>query len=383
MAKHEPQQPMKKFIPVCEPTLRGKELEYITDAVKSGWISSAGKYITDFEEKFSQYCGVKYGVSCSNGTKAIHLALLAVGIKAGDEVILPSFTMIGSCNPIVQIGAKPVFVDSEMKTWNMDPTQIEGKITSKTKAIMVVHIYGHPVDMDAILTIARKHELIVIEDAAEAHGAEYKGRKTGSLGDIAAFSFYANKILTTGEGGMVVTNNEQWAERARKLRNHFFGEPRFLHQETGFNYRLTNMQAAIGLAQLEKIEELLEARRKNAHLYNSLLKEIPGIVLPAEEAWAKNVYWMYGVLVNDQFPLTMPQLREELHKRGIETRTFFIGMHKQPAYAHLGVQGHFPNTEYLEKNGFYLPSSSHLTEEQIKYITTSIEEIYAQHKDNV
>lgn len=371
---------MKQFIPVCEPTLHGKELEYVTDAVASGWISSAGRYITDFEEKFSEYCGVKYGVSCSNGTKAIHLALMAVGIKAGDEVILPSFTMIGSCNPIVQIGAKPVFVDSELKTWNMDPAQIEKKITSKTKAIMVVHIYGHPVDMDAVLKIARKHDLIVIEDAAEAHGAEYKGRKAGSLGDIACFSFYANKILTTGEGGMVVTNNEKWAERARKLRNHFFGEPRFLHQEVGYNYRLTNLQAAIGLAQLERVDELVSARRKNAQLYNSLLKDLPGIVLPAEEPWAKNVYWMYGIVVGKPFPLTMPQLREELQKRGIETRTFFIGMHKQPAYAHLGVQGSFPNTEYLEKNGFYLPSSSHLTEEEIKFITDAIKEIYGESK---
>jgi len=369
---------MKQFIPVCEPTLQGNELAYVIDAVKSGWISSSGKYIQEFEEKFSKYCGVKYGVSCSNGTKAIHLALLAAGIKSGDEVILPSFTMIGSCNPIVQMGAIPVFVDSELRTWNMDPAQIEEKITPRTKAIMVVHIYGHPVDMDAVMEVARKHNLIVIEDAAEAHGAEYKGRKTGSLGDIATFSFYANKIITSGEGGMVITNNESWAERARKLRNHFFGEPRFLHQEVGYNYRLTNMQAAIGLAQLEKIEELVEARRRNAQMYNSLLKEVPGIVLPAEEPWAKNVYWMYGVVVTEKFPLTMPRLREELHKRGIETRTFFIGMHKQPAYAHLPVQGDFPNTEYLEKNGFYLPSSSHLTEEEITYIATTIKQIYHQ-----
>ncbi len=373
----------KQFIPVCEPTLRGKELEYVTDAVNSGWISSAGKYIIDFEEKFSKYCGVKYGASCSNGTKAIHLALMAVGIKAGDEVILPSFTMIGSCNPIVQIGAKPVFVDSELKTWNMDTEQIENKITSKTKAIMVVHIYGHPVDMDVVLKIARKHNLIVIEDAAEAHGAEYKGRKAGSLGDIACFSFYANKIITTGEGGMVVTNNEKWAERAKKLRNHFFGEPRFLHQEVGYNYRLTNLQAAIGLAQLERIEELVGARRKNAKLYNSLLKEIPGIQLPAEESWVKNVYWMYGLVVDQQkFGLSMPELRKKLEEKSIETRTFFIGMHKQPAYAHLGVQGSFPNTEYLEKNGLYLPSSSHLKQEEIQHIAAVIKEIHEEYKNN-
>lgn len=370
------------FIPVCEPTLRGKELEYVTEAINSGWISSAGKFITDFEEKFSRYCGVRYGISCSNGTKAIHLALLAIGIKAGDEVIIPSFTMIGSCNPIVQIGAKPVFVDSELKTWNMDVAQIEEKITPKTKAIMVVHIYGHPVDMDAVMKIARKHNLIVIEDAAEAHGAEYKGKKAGSLADIACFSFYANKIITTGEGGMVITNNEKWAERARKLRNHFFGEPRFLHQEVGYNYRLTNLQAAIGLAQMEKINELVESRRKNAYLYNALLSGIPGITLPPEEPWAKNVFWMYGVTVDTPFPLSMPELRKKLEEKGIETRTFFIGMHKQPAYAHLGKQGDFPNTEYLEKNGFYLPSSSHLTEEQIRFIAKSIKEIYENGNEN-
>ncbi len=760
----------RKLIPVCEPTLQGNELAYVTDAVSSGWISSAGKYIQRFEEKFSAYCGVQHGVSCSNGTKAIHLALLAAGIKVGDEVILPSFTMIGSCNPIVQIGAKPIFVDAERRTWNMDVLQIEEKITPKTRAIMVVHIYGHPVDMDPILSLARKHGLVVIEDAAEAHGAEYKGKKAGSLGDISAFSFYANKIITCfppetkilieppkgekglsrmklvcdlkvgdlvltynlhnsakeykkitrtferdyvdsllevvfsnnnrlkmtpnhpvyvinkgwvcadklvigdeviqynyrglaykemytgknydsvmgaqkaqekrklhsfniqkkhndphsgysqvnwesvalkignankgkkrseiereklreiqisrwraispekyhefcekvkdlnstpemrakkrsialklaknpeylqkvsagvrramqndsywknyakgmnlkpnkpeqfllsfldanfsnefgyngdyrlniridrlipdfvhingkkkvidilgshwhakeeyftrterykkcgydslilweqelkcvdqlkeriktflynpnikivkvekitkkdyagkvynieteknhnyfahgilvhncGEGGMVVTNNPAWAERAKKLRNHFFGEPRFLHQEVGFNYRLTNIQAALGVAQLERIDELVAARRKNAQLYNSLLREIPGIRLPPEESWAKNVYWMYGVLVDKPFPLSMPELRKELEKRGIETRTFFIGMHKQPAYAHLGVQGNFPVTEYLEEHGFYLPSSSHLKEEEIRHIVSCIKEI--------
>ncbi len=365
-----------RFIPVCEPTLNGNELSYLTDAVKSGWISSSGKYLQEFEDKFSRYCDAKHGISCANGTVAIHLALLAIGIKPGDEVILPSFTMIGSCNPIVQMGARPVFVDSELQTWNIDPAKIEEKITVKTKAIMVVHTYGHPVDMDAVLPVARRHNLVVIEDAAEAHGAEYKGRKTGSLGDIACFSFYANKIITTGEGGMVVTNNERWAERAKKLRNHFFGEPRFLHQEMGYNYRLTNLQAAIGLAQLEKIESYVDARRRNAQLYNHLLKEIPGIILPPEASWAKNVYWMYGLVVDKDFPLSMPQLREELQKKGVETRTFFVGMHKQPAYEHLGAQDDFPRAEYLEKNGFYLPSSSHLTEEQIRYVADAIKEIY-------
>lgn len=369
------------MIPVCEPTLTGKELEYITETVKSGWISSAGKYLQQFEERFSAYCGVKHGISCSNGTKAIHLALVAMGIGKGDEVILPSFTMIGSCNPIVQTGATPVLVDSELTTWNIDPTKIEAKITLRTKAIMVVHTYGHPVDMGAVVTIARKHNIPVIEDAAEAHGAEYKGRKTGSLADIACFSFYANKIITTGEGGMVVTNNDTWANRARKLRNHFFGEPRFLHQEVGFNYRMTNMQAAIGLAQLERIDELVSARRKNAQFYNQLLKNIPGLTLPPEADWAKNVYWMYGLLVdNHKFGLTMPELRQKLEEKGIETRTFFIGMHKQPAYNFLNLQKEqFPVAEQLEQQGFYLPSSSHLTAEQIHYIATTIKDIQQEY----
>ena len=366
------------MIPVCEPTLQGKELEYITETVKTGWISSAGKYLQQFEQEFSRYCGAKHGISCSNGTKAIHLALAAMNIGKGDEVILPSFTMIGSCNPIIQTGATPVLIDSELSTWNIDPTKIEQKITPRTKAIMVVHTYGHPVDMDAIMAIARKHNLPVIEDAAEAHGAEYKGKKTGSLADIACFSFYANKIITTGEGGMVVTNNDKWAERARKLRNHFFGEPRFLHQEVGYNYRMTNMQAAIGLAQLEKIDDYVGARRNNAQLYNSLLKDIPGLTLPPEAPWAKNVYWMYGLLVNkEQFGLSMPELRKKLEEKGIETRTFFIGMHKQPAYAHFNfVQEEFPVAEQLEREGFYLPSSSHLTAEQIHYIAATIKQIH-------
>ncbi len=368
------------FIPVCEPTLEGNELKYITQAVKTNWISSAGEFINKFETKFAEYCGVKYGVSCSNGTTALHLAIEAMGIDQGDEVITPTFSMAASANAILYAGAKPVFVDSELDTWNIDVNKIEEKITPKTKAIMVVHTYGHPVDMDKVNKIAKKRGLSVIEDAAEAHGAEYKGRKVGSLGDIACFSFYANKIITTGEGGMVVTNNEQWAERARKLRNHFFGEPRFLHQEVGYNYRLTNMQAAIGLAQLERIEELVEARRHNAYLYGYLLKKVPGITLPPERSWAKNVYWMYGLLIDEKkFGMSMKQLMAELKKKGIDTRTFFIGMHKQPAYydkkeVHFPDKTECPVAEILEKDGLYLPSSSHLAVEQIEYITDIIKE---------
>jgi len=377
---------MNNFIPVCEPTLNGNELKYVTEAVQSGWISSAGKFIKQFEEKFSDYCNTNYGISCSSGTKALHLAIETLGIGKGDEVIIPTFTMIACCNAVIYSGAKPVLVDSELDTWNLDIEKIEEKITSRTKAIMVVHTYGHPVDMDKIKKIADQHNLYIIEDAAEAHGAEYKGRKAGSLSDIACFSFFGNKILTTGEGGMVITNNEKWAERARSLRNHFFGQPRFLHQELGYNYRLTNLQAALGLAQLEKIEDYVQARRQNAYTYNQLLQGLP-LTLPPEKAWAKNVYWMYGLLVNDEFGLSMHQLREKLLENGIDTRTFFIGMHQQPAYhkndpRFPDLNGTYPVSEELTRKGFYLPSSSHLNKEQIKFITDKIRTIYQENGRN-
>ncbi|MEK6943389.1 MAG: DegT/DnrJ/EryC1/StrS family aminotransferase [Nanoarchaeota archaeon] len=367
-------------IPVCEPTLMGNELKYVTECVKTGWVSSSGKFIQEFEEKFSDYCNAKHGASCSSGTAAIHLAIEAMGIGKGDEVIIPTFTMIGACNAVIYAGAKPVLVDSEMCTWNMDPEKIEEKITKKTKAIMVMHTYGHPCDMDKIKKIAHKHSIPIIEDAAEAHGAEYNGKKTGSLGDIACFSFYANKIMTTGEGGMIVTDNKKWAENAKSLRNHCFGEPRFLHKKVGYNYRMTNIQAAIGVAQLEKIDEYVEKRRSNAKLYNKLLNNVKGIKTPPEAKWAKNVYWMYGILANEDFGMSMPKIRDELAKNGIETRTFFIGMHKQPAYTAKDerfpdLKGKYPVCDELQKKGLYLPSSTHLTKEQITYVANSIKSI--------
>ncbi len=369
------------MITVCEPTLGTRELELATDAIKSGWISSAGKYITEFEKNFSAYCGVAFGVAASNGTTALHMALEAMGVGKGDEVIIPTFTMVASCNAVIYTGAKPVLVDSELGTWNMDVSKIEEKITKKTKAIMVVHTYGHPVDMDPVMKVAQKHGIPVLEDAAEAHGAEYKGKKCGALGDIACFSFYSNKIITTGEGGMVVTNNEKWAEKARALRNHYFGEPRFLHRGVGYNYRMTNVQAAIGLAQLERIDTFVSMRRANAQLYNKLLAPVRGITTPPEASWAKNVYWMYGILVGDAFGMTMPKLREGLLKKGIDTRTFFIGMHHQPVYIEgkdscfPDCLGEYPNSDELEKRGLYLPSSSHLTKEEITQVVDAIKAV--------
>jgi perosamine synthetase len=370
------------MIPVCEPTLQGNELKYATEAVSSGWISSAGTFVKKFEENFASYCGVKHGISCANGTAALHLGIEALGIGKGDEVIIPTFTMIASANAVIYAGAKPVLIDSELTTWNLNINRIEEKITPKTKAIMVVHTYGHPVDMDRIKVIADKHNLKIIEDAAEAHGAEYNGKKAGSLSDVACFSFYGNKIITTGEGGMVITNNNNIADRARLLRNHAFSVPRFTHYELGYNYRMTNVQAAIGCAQLEQIETFVNARRKNARIYNTALAQISGITIPPEASWAKNVYWMYGILINEeQFGMSMQQLRAKLKEKGIDTRTFFVGMHNQPVYTkddprYPDVTGDYPVADRLEKTGLYLPSSSHLTNEQATFITQTIKELH-------
>lgn len=366
------------MIPVCEPFLSGKELEYVTDCLKSNWISSRGKYIQEFEQSFARYCGCQYGVSTTNGTTALHLALVSLGIEAGDEVIMPTFTMIATAFAVAYTGAKPVLVDAEAKTWNTDASQIEARITPRTKVIMPVHIYGHPCDMDPIMKIARKHHLRVIEDAAEAHGAEYKGRKVGGIGDVNCFSFYANKIITTGEGGMVVTDNADIAERARALKDLAHSrDKRFLHTDIGFNYRMTNLQAAIGLAQFERIEELVDRRRAHAHLYNSLLKDVEGVRLPPEKRWAKNVYWMYGILIEDSFGATRDELMERLKDRGIETRAFFIPVHQQPAFVKMGLfrgEG-YPVAEVLSREGLYLPSGSGLTEEQIQEVCGAIREI--------
>jgi len=359
-------------IPVCEPKLGGRELEYVMDCIKSGWISSQGKYVSEFEGKFSRYCGAEYGIATSSGTTALHLALAALGIKNGDEVIIPTFTMIATANAVTFTGAKPVLVDSEPSYWNIDTSKIEEKITKKTKAIMVVHTYGHSVDMDPVIDIAEDHGLYVIEDAAEAHGAEYKGKRIGALGDVGCFSFYANKIITTGEGGMVVTNNEEVAEMAKTLRAHAFSKDKhFWHRYVGFNYRMSNLQAAVGVAQLEKIDEYVTIRRQNAMLYNSLLENVKGITLPPEAKWAKNVYWMYSVLVEDEFGINRDELMKRLEEDGIETRTFFYPIHVQPVYAKWYSKQGFPVADVLSKRGINLPSGNNLTEAEIRYTAAS------------
>ena len=366
------------MIPVCEPLTGEKELEYVVDCLKTNWISSRGKYIGEFEERFADYCGCKYGISTTNGTAALHLALASLGIGPGDEVITPTFTMISTAFAVVYTSATPVLVDAEPETWNIDVTRIEEKISPRTKAIMPVHIYGHPCDMEPIMKIASKYNLWVVEDAAEAHGAEYKGSKAGGIGHINCFSFFANKIITTGEGGMVVTNDEKIAEKAKSLKNlaHSKGR-RFLHTDMAFNYRMTNIQAALGLAQFERIDELVEMRRRNAHLYNSLLKDIKGLRLPVEKEWARNVYWMYSILVTDEFGMSRDELMERLREKGVDTRTFFIPVHQQPALQNMGlfVGESYPVSELLAEQGLYLPSSSGLAGDQIEYVCTMIREI--------
>jgi perosamine synthetase len=369
----------RKIIPVCEPMLGGNEIEYVMDCLETNWISSAGKYIPAFEEQFAQHCSARYGVACANGTVALHLALATLGIGPGDEVIIPTFTMIATANAVAYTGAKPVLVDSEMRTWNMDVDQIEAKVTEKTKAIMPMHTYGHPMYMDKVWEIAEEYGLYVVEDAAESHGAEYKGQRTGSLGDAGCFSFYANKIITTGEGGMVTTNNEQIAKLASNLRDHAFSEERhFWHKYLGFNYRMTNLQAAVGLAQTERFEEFVQRRRDNAYHYTPLLKDISGITTPPEESWAKSVFWMYSILLDDEFGLSRDELREKLAERGIETRTFFIPIHLQPIYFRAFKGERYPVAEDLCKGGLYLPSASSLTKEEIEYVVEQVVECRVQ-----
>ena len=356
------------MIPVCEPYLRGNELLYIEDCLRTNWISSKGKYIQEFEEKFAAYCGCKYGVTTTSGTTALHLALATLNIGKGDEVIIPTFTNVATMFATMYTGAKPVLVDCDPLTFCIDANRIEEKITDETRCILPVHIYGHPCDMEPILELSMKYNLYVVEDAAEAHGAEYKGKKVGGLSHIGCFSFYANKIITTGEGGMLVTNNAELADRARLLKDlaHIHAKG-FWHQEVGFNYRMTNMQAAIGLAQLEKIDDYIEKRRSIATLYNELLEDVNGIDLPIEKEWAKNVYWMYAIQTRNREELAI-----RLLEKGIETRPFFIPMHQQPM---ISDNGSYPIANEISKRGLYLPSGTGLPVKDIMYVCDSIKEI--------
>ena len=361
------------MIPVAKPYFDEQELDNVVQAVKTGWISSKGSFIAEFEEKFAQYCGVQCGVATSSGTSALHLALTALGIGPGDEVIVPSLTFVATANAVRYAQAKPVFVDSDRYYWCLDPEKLEAKIARNTKAIIPVHLYGHPCDMDAITDCARKHGLHVIEDAAEALGAEYEGKRIGSFGDIACFSLYGNKMITTGEGGMCLTNNSELAARMKLLRDQAMNPSRrYWHDCIGFNYRMTNMQAGIGVAQLGKLDQFIEKKRTIARWYEEGLRELARkgcIKLHPEVAWAKGTYSMYSIVVEDGF-VSRDELARRLEEVGVETRPFFHPMHTLPPYRDGEI---LPVSEEIAARGINLPSGVGLTREDVEMIARQIE----------
>lgn len=375
------------MIPVNEPWLDETDMANVADCVRSGWISSAGRYIEAFENQWAAFCGRKHGIAVSNGTVALDLAVAALALPAGSEVLLPSFTIISCVTALLNHGLVPVLVDCDPHSWCMDPEQTAAKITPRTKAIMPVHIYGHPVEMDPLLDIAERHGLAMIEDAAEAHGAQYLSRRSGqeewrrcgSFGDLSCFSFYANKIITTGEGGMVLVDDGRLAERARSIRNLCFGRQRFIHDELGYNYRLTNMQAALGVAQIGRIDRILERKHWLGEGYRSGLAGIKGLQLPIERPWAQNVWWMYGVVLDDIVPFDATGFAELLKDKGVDSRPFFRGMHEQPALLKRGLfkgEG-YPVTERIARRGLYLPSGLTLTQKEMDDVCAIVREILA------
>ena len=352
----------------------------VVAALRSGWISGSGPHIEAFERAWAEYCGRKHGIAVANGTVALHLAIAVLDLQPGDEVIMPTFTIISCATPVVLAGARPVLVDSDPRTWTMDVNQVEAKITSRTRALMPVHIYGHPVDMEPLLALAGRDGLTVIEDAAEAHGAEYRGQRCGSFGTVSTFSFYANKLVTTGEGGMLLVDDDGLAERAARLRNLGF-QPgrRFLHDELGFNYRLTNLQAALGLAQLERMDEIVARKRAIGHAYTQRLSELPGVQLQVQQPWARGVYWMFGLVLDETTRLDAATFAQRLLERGVETRPFFLGMHEQPV---LRARGFFdgesyPVAERIARQGLYLPSGLALQESDIDRVCEAVREVLA------
>jgi perosamine synthetase len=362
------------YFPVAAPKFGDAELRYVSECVLTGWVSSVGKFVRRFESQFSEFCGTKFAITTSSGTAALHLSLVALGIGPGDEVIVPSLTFISTANAVVFTGATPVFLDSEFETWNMDTTTIEAAVSNKTKAIIPVHLYGHPANMDPVLIMAKKHNLAVIEDAAEAHGALYRGEMVGSLGDLGVFSFYGNKTITTGEGGMIVTDNEDLAEKLRILRDHGMDpERRYWHTVLGYNYRMTNIQAALGVGQMERIDQIIEQKRRNAAFYNKGLQDIQGITTPPELAWAKNIYWLYSILVNkDEFGISSQELGLELKRKGIDTRPLFLPVHQQPIY---NTGQRLPVCEQLSLCGLSLPSFADLNRDEIRRVVKEVTNI--------
>jgi perosamine synthetase len=366
----------RPIIPISNPALVGNELQYVTDCIQTSWVSSLGKYVTGFEQAFAEFCGTSCAATCSNGTTALHLALLALGVKPGDEVIVPTLTYVATANAVVYCGATPVFVDSEPITWNMDPAAIERLIGPKTRGIIVVHLFGHPVDMDPIMEIAQRRGLFVLEDAAEAPGAEYKGRKVGSIGHAATFSFFGNKIITTGEGGMVTTNDPALDAEVKRLRNHGMDPKRKYWFETvGFNYRLTNVAAALGLAQLEKVDWHLEQRRQIAAWYQELLAGIPGVSSQPELPWARHVWWLFTIQLDERVSLGRFEVIEAMREKGVEVRQIVYPNHVLPPYVESGAS--CPIAERVVERGLHLPTWAGLTHDQVKQVCHSLADCLA------
>jgi len=367
------------MIPVNQPLLNGNEEKYLLECIKTGWVSSEGSFVNEFEKKFSKQVFRKHGISVSNGTAALEISVKALNIGPGDEVIMPTFTIISCAGAIVKAGATPVLVDSNPTTWNMNVSEIEKKINANTKAIMVVHIYGLPVDMDPVLEIAERHGLKIIEDASEMIGQTYNEMPCGSFGDISTFSFYPNKHITTGEGGMIMTDDEFFAEKCRSLRNLCFkNEQRFVHDELGWNYRLTNLQAAVGLAQLEKLDEHVKYKKRIGQLYTELLSECNFLQLPLSKTeYAQNIYWVYGLQLNDSFSFNAKTMMKKLGEAGVGTRPFFYPMHKQPVFKKMGLFNNelYPVAEKMSDRGFYIPSGLGLKEKQIVEVVDKIKGI--------
>jgi len=375
---------MNKYkVPVNEPYLFGNEKKYLLKCLNDGFISSSGKFVKEFEKKFAKRVNRKFAITVSNGTAALQLAFEALNIKKKEEVILPSFTIISCILPVIRSGAIPVLVDSDPVTWNMDVNKIEKKITSKTRAIIAPHIYGLPIDMDPLLKIAQKYKLKVIEDAAEVLGLKYKNKECGSFGDVSTFSFYANKHITTGEGGIIVTDSKQIAEKCKSLRNICFNNKRrFLHYDLGWNYRFTNLQSAIGLAQLQKLNRFIVKKRNIGKIYNKELSKIKIFQTPLnEKEYAKNIYWVYGLVVKKNSPISLNILMKKLKQEGIETRNFFWPLHQQPILRKMGFfkKIKLPVAEYLSKNGLYLPSGLALNSLQQKYVVKKIKKIISKY----
>jgi len=364
------------MIPVNTPLLGGNEKKYLNECIDTGWISSEGPFITRFENEMAAYAGRKFGIAVSNGSAALDIAVRAAGVKEGDEVIIPTFTIISPAQSVVYCGAKPILVEADPLTWCMDVSKIEEKITVKTTAILVVHIYGFPTDMDKVFELAKKHNLKVIEDTAEMHGQTYKGKQCGSLGDVSTFSFYPNKHITTGEGGMIMTDDAEIAAKCRYYRNLCFKtEKRFVHDEIGWNYRMTNLQAALGVAQLENIDKHIIRKREIGNLYNQLLANAPHIeLMPTKTEYAENIYWVYGIILKDTFAHNAEWMMKRLADEKIGTRPFFYPMHLQPVFNKKGwyKDEKYPIAENIAERGFYVPSGLALTNDEIKTVSETL-----------